>query len=287
MAGTQRKASPATATWPTDGKGMCVATSSSRFAASSRKRRTRTHSFGTSSSSLSLRLLFKREELEIGFLAPQLDLAQCHADDVIWQRAHTFKKGTRSKNTMTSFATRGLNARCRIHRIAKKRDFHFEETEFSYNNLPYMETRTKSNCDIKLRLIISEFRLQRMHCIKKGGQTSQIGNGAGGFPRSYDLIPDIFMNLAALCDDRRRHIGNEPIEKIEKADFAKMFGMTGRGLHVEEKHDPFLDFWPMVSTRNERKQHILAEELVYAHDSVEGNAEGYCKPDVSGVWSGE
>src|SRR5215469_4196307 len=215
-------------------------------------------SSGTSSSSLSLRLLFKREEFEISFLAPQLDLAQCHADDVIWQRAHTFEKGTRSKNTMTSFTTCGLNARRRVHRIAKKRDFHFEETEFSYNNLPDMETRTKSNCDIKLRLILREIRLQRTHCIKAGGQTPLIGNGAGGFPRRYDFIPDIFMNLAALCDDRRRYIGNEPIEKIEKADFAEMFGMTGRRLHVEEKHYPFLDFWPMVSTRNERKQHILA-----------------------------
>src|SRR5215475_11561147 len=37
-------------------------------------------SFGTASSSLSLRVLFKREEFEIGFLAPQLDLAQCHGD---------------------------------------------------------------------------------------------------------------------------------------------------------------------------------------------------------------
>src|SRR6202045_3942672 len=39
--GTQRKTSPATATWQTDGNDRGVATSDSRFAASSRKRRAR------------------------------------------------------------------------------------------------------------------------------------------------------------------------------------------------------------------------------------------------------
>src|SRR5215471_4811689 len=49
--GTQRKTSPSTATWQTDGNDRCVATSDSRFAASSRRRRTRTRAASSGSCS--------------------------------------------------------------------------------------------------------------------------------------------------------------------------------------------------------------------------------------------
>src|SRR6266481_2227321 len=49
--GTQRKTSPSTATWQTDGNDRCVATSDSRFAASSRKRLTRTRAASSGSCS--------------------------------------------------------------------------------------------------------------------------------------------------------------------------------------------------------------------------------------------
>src|SRR5262249_5845706 len=49
--GTQRKTSPATATWQTDGNDWSVATSASRFAASSRRRLTRTRAASSGSCS--------------------------------------------------------------------------------------------------------------------------------------------------------------------------------------------------------------------------------------------
>src|SRR6201982_3329584 len=49
--GTQRKTSPSTATWQTDGNDRGVATSESRFAASSRKRLTRTRAASSGSCS--------------------------------------------------------------------------------------------------------------------------------------------------------------------------------------------------------------------------------------------
>src|SRR5262249_18845303 len=49
--GTQRKTSPSTATWQTDGNDRWVATSDSRFAASSRRRRTRTRAASSGSCS--------------------------------------------------------------------------------------------------------------------------------------------------------------------------------------------------------------------------------------------
>src|SRR5262245_21399787 len=49
--GTQRKTSPSIATWQTDGNDRWVATSDSRFAASSRRRRSRTRAASSGSCS--------------------------------------------------------------------------------------------------------------------------------------------------------------------------------------------------------------------------------------------
>jgi hypothetical protein len=62
---TQRKASPSTATWQTDGNDKCVATSDSRLAASSRRRATRTRAASS---------LFVLEAVEpVGVLQPDLE----------------------------------------------------------------------------------------------------------------------------------------------------------------------------------------------------------------------
>ena len=54
-------------------------------------------------------------------------------------------------------------------------------------------------------------------------------------PGRDDLVADIFVNLAAVLDDGRRKIGEDRVEKIEKALASEPLGGGGGRAEVDEQ----------------------------------------------------
>ena len=119
----------------------------------------------------------------------------------------------------------------------------------------------------------------------RGPGVENLGRVAAGRkpPGRDDLVADIFVDLAAILDDRHGKIGKDGVEEIEEAPTAEPLRGRGRGAQIEKQQRPLLELGSVIAPGDEGDENVDPEQIRDADGDAADEARGQGKDDVVGL----